>query len=247
MNDTRHVTSSLAVVLAAGCAMSSAGGHGSAHRPCSHEDLTHPHGSAAHAEKPAYHHSFENASHWASQWDTPERDEWQRPDDVLAALGLRPNAIVADIGAGTGYFSVRLARLVPSGRVYAVDVEPTMVEHLEQRAAREAIDNLQAVLASPSDPKLTEPVDLVFVCNTYHHIDGRRQYFGRLRDRLRPAGRLVIVDYKKEGHGHGPPTQHRMRASDVVAELDAAGYKPVRIDHDLLPYQYMLVLEEDAR
>jgi SAM-dependent methyltransferase len=246
MNDTGHITSSLAVLLAAGCATSSAGGQGSTPRACSHEGSTHPHGSTADAEQPAFHHRFEDASHWASQWDTPERDEWQRPNDVMAALGLRPNAIVADIGAGTGYFSVRLARQVPSGRVYAVDVEPSMVDHLEQRAAREGIDNLQAVLASPSDPKLTEPVDLVLVCNTYHHIDARRQYFRRLRDRLRPGGRLVIVDYKKDGHGHGPPVQHRMRASEVVAELDAAGYRPVLIDQDLLPYQYMLVLEESS-
>ena len=151
--------------------------HGAPPGPCPA-----PHGDAPmhghhHApssgDQPGYHRRFDDPAQWAQRFESPERDAWQRPDLVVSSLSLAPDARVADVGAGTGYFSVRLARAVPQGRVWAVDVEPTMVRWVLDRARRDQIANLTAVLASPDDALLPEPVDLVLVVDTYHHISAR--------------------------------------------------------------------------
>ncbi len=125
-------------------------------------------------------HSFDNADEWAKRFEDPARDAWQKPDEVVAALALAPDAKVADVGSGTGYFAVRLARAVPRGHVYGADIEPDMARYLAERARREGLSNLTPVLAAADDAKLPEPVDLVLVVNTYHHIGEREAYFRRL-------------------------------------------------------------------
>ncbi|AKJ08207.1 Methyltransferase type 11 [Archangium gephyra] len=133
-------------------------------------------------------HRFENAEEWAKRFEEPERDAWQKPDEVVKALSLPADAKVADIGAGTGYFAVRLARAVPQGRVYGVDIEPDMVRYMGERAKRENLGNLEAVLGEPGDAKLPEPVDVALVVDTYHHIGDRVVYLKRLGEKLRPGG-----------------------------------------------------------
>jgi tRNA G46 methylase TrmB len=96
-----------------------------------------------------HHHDFKGAEHWAKVFDDPARDAWQKPHEVIGALALAPDAAVADIGAGTGYFAVRLAHMTPKGRVYAVDIEPDMVRHLRERAAKSGLANLEAVQGKP--------------------------------------------------------------------------------------------------
>ena len=118
--------------------------------------------SPAFAQTPHTHkHSFGDAEKWSKVFDDPQRDAWQKPHEVITALALKPDAIAADIGAGTGYFAVRLAHMVPQGRVYAVDTEPDMVRHLAERAKRNGLKNLSAVRATPDDPGLPEKADLV--------------------------------------------------------------------------------------
>ena len=192
------------------------------------------------------HHRFEDPEQWARRWDSPERDGWQKGQTVIDGLGLADDAQIADIGAGTGYFAARLARSVPNGRVYAVDIEPTMVEHLVARAAREGLDNLRAVLGGAHDPHLPgngADIDLLFLCNTYHHIEDRPAYFDRLRARLSHRGRLVIVDYRPDWVGEGPPPEMRLSAETVTAELEKGGYRPVRRDETTLERQYILIFE----
>jgi len=191
----------------------------------------------------AHHHDFSDAAHFAKRWDTPERDAWQKPDAVLASLGLRPDSVVADIGAGTGYFTVRLARAVPEGKVYAVDVEPKMLAHIEARAKSEGLTNIVTVQASPGDPKLPEAVDLVFVCNTYHHIDARTPYFQALSERLREGGRLVVVDYRPDFDGPGPPAHIRIPVDQLAAELAPAGYVEASRETELVDRQYIVVFK----
>src|SRR5688500_8106002 len=107
------------------------------------------------AQTPHTHqHQFKDAEKWAHVFDDPKRDEWQKPHEVIQALKLPPDALVGDVGAGTGYFSARLATMLPKGRVYAVDVEPDMVKHLAERAKREGRKNMQAVQGAPDDAKL---------------------------------------------------------------------------------------------
>src|SRR6516165_3806919 len=194
-----------------------------------------------HGQEPGYHHSFGNAETWAREFDDPARDAWQKPDDVLDALQLAPTARVADIGAGTGYFSARIAKRVPDGKVFAVDIEPDMVRYLGERAHREHLHILQPLLASANSPNLPEPVDVVLIVDTYHHIDDRVAYFSRLKPSLRPGGRLAIVDFKMDAP-EGPPPERRIPAEKVKDEVEQAGYALVA-RHDFLPRQYFLVFQ----
>jgi SAM-dependent methyltransferase len=187
------------------------------------------------------HHSFENAEQWAKQFDDPNRDAWQKPDAVLDALQLVPTALVADLGAGTGYFSVRLAKRVPQGKVYAVDIEPDMLRYLGERKHHEHLSVLEPVQASADAANLPEPVDLVLVVDTYHHIDNRTAYFAKLRESLRPDGRLAIIDFKVDAP-EGPPPEFRMPPEKVTAELETAGYRLVATP-PFLPRQYFLVFQ----
>jgi SAM-dependent methyltransferase len=194
----------------------------------------------ASAQTPHTHrHSFDDAERWARVFDDPKRDAWQRPHEVIQALALRPDDRVADLGAGTGYFAVRLARMLPDGRVYAVDIEPGMVRHLQARAKHEGLRNVVALKGEPDDPRLREKVDLVLLVDVYHHIDARTQYFRRLRESLRPGGRVAIVDFKLDSPT-GPPRAARIAPGKVTAEMKAAGYAEAAA-HDFLPYQYFLV------
>ncbi len=190
------------------------------------------------------HHSFDNAEQWAKQFDDPNRDAWQKPDEVLDALRLAPTAIVADLGAGTGYFSVQIAKRVPRGKVYAVDIEPDMLRYLEERKHHEHLSVLQPVQASADAAHLPEPVDLVLVVDTYHHIDNRTAYFAKLGESLRPDGRLAIIDFKADAPD-GPPPEFRMPPEKVTAELEAAGYRLVAA-YPFLPRQYFLVFQQKA-
>jgi SAM-dependent methyltransferase len=217
--------------------------HGAVTGPCpdphGHAAMHGQHGAAATGDQPGYHHRFEDPALWAQRFESPERDAWQRPDLLVSALSLAPDARVADVGAGTGYFSVRLARAVPQGRVWAVDVEPAMVRWVLDRARRERIANLTAVLAAPDDALLPEPVDLVLVVDTYHHIDARTAYFTRLRGSLRPGGRVAIVDFRLDSP-EGPPVAMRLAPEAVRAEMEAAGYA-LAGSLDTLPRQYVLI------
>ena len=139
-------------------------------------------GAPAFAQSPDHaNHKFSGAEHWAKVFDDPERDKWQKPHEVITALRLAPDQSVADIGAGTGYFAVRFAHMLPQGRVYAVDVEPDMVKYLGERAKKENLANLTAVAGTPDDARIPAPVDLVILVDVYHHIDQRADYFRKLR------------------------------------------------------------------
>lgn len=192
------------------------------------------------AQAPAtHHHSFGGAEHWARVFDDPARDEWQKPHQVIQALSLAPNAIVADIGSGTGYFSARLAHFVPKGRVYGVDIEPDMVKYLADRAKRDGLANITAVAGQPADPRLPEKVDLVLMVDVFHHIADRGPYFRTLRNSLKPGGRVAIIDYSKSSP-MGPPVSERITPDEVKAELRAAGYA-LEKEHAFLPDQYFLI------
>jgi len=186
-------------------------------------------------------HRFSGAEHWARVFDDPARDAWQKPHEVIEALALAPDAAVADIGSGTGYFAVRLAHFVPKGRVYGVDTEPDMVKYLAERAKREGLTNLESVAGRPGDPRLPAKVDLVLLVDVYHHIDKREAYFSKLRGSLKPGARLAIIDFRLDSPD-GPPRSARIAPAQVKAELARAGYAAVN-EHGFLPNQYFLVFE----
>jgi SAM-dependent methyltransferase len=158
---------------------------------------------------------------------------------VIEALDLQPGQNVADIGAGTGYFSVRLARAPAAPRVFAVDIEPAMVNYVRQRAAKEGLANIVPVLADRESPNLPDRADVVLVVDTYHHIPDRVRYFQALRASLKPGARLAIIDFRK-GAPSGPPEEFRFTPEQIAAELAQAGYTRVA-QHDYLPRQLFLI------
>ena len=199
-------------------------------------------GASAFAQSPDHaNHKFSGAEHWAQVFDDPERDKWQKPHEVITALKLAPDQSAADIGAGTGYFAVRLARMLPGGRVYAVDIEPDMVKYLAARAAKENLLNLTAVAGAVDEARIPAPVDLVLLVDVYHHIDQRAEYFRRLRAALKPGGRVAIIDFRVDAPV-GPPQQARIAPDRVKAELKNAGYV-IDTEHSFLPNQYFLVFK----
>lgn len=185
-------------------------------------------------------HRFNDPSRWAAVFDAPERDAWQKPAELVAALDLPSGSAVADVGAGTGYFMPHLVEAVgPEGTVYAVDVEASMVDHLARRAVSAGYTNVQAILGEYTDPKLDpQSVDRILIVDTYHHIQDREDYFRRLRDAVRPGGQLIIVDFTLETE-RGPPVQHRLAPEVVVEEMAAAGWTAAG-SLDILPDQYVL-------
>ena len=191
------------------------------------------------------HHRFDDPGRYAKSFDDPARDAWQMPERVIAALQLQPGASVADLGAGTGYFSVRLAKAVPQGTVYAVDIEPAMLAHIVKRASAAGLTNIVTVTAAERSPALPAPVDVLLVVDTYHHLPDRVAYFRDVQKVLKPGGRVAIVDFRKDSP-EGPPPQFRFDAEQIVAEMENAGYE-VAATHDFLPRQHFLVFAPRQR
>lgn len=195
--------------------------------------------SSCRTPQSAAHHRFDDADAWALQFEDPKRVEWQKPDEVLAALQLKKDDVVADIGSATGFFPVRVAPLVPQGHVYGADVESSMVEYLNKRADREGLSNLTSHLADFDDPKIPVPVDWILIVDTYHHLERRPEYFQRLATSLEPGGKIAIIDFRPKS-SMGPAPEAKVSAEQVKAEVVSAGYKLVA-EHDFLPEQYFLV------
>ncbi|MBX3186133.1 MAG: class I SAM-dependent methyltransferase [Labilithrix sp.] len=187
-----------------------------------------------------HHHRFDDAAGWSKVFDDPARDEWQKPERVVAAMKITPGMTVADVGAGTGYFEPHLSRAVgPSGAVIAVDVERDMVAWIDARAKREGLANVRAVLAPASDPTLpAAKVDRVLVVDTWHHIDDRPAYARKLAASLAPGGGVYIVDFTKESP-HGPPPHARVSPEETIRDLGEAGLGAEVVPVDL-PFQYVV-------
>ncbi len=189
--------------------------------------------AAALGQVPNQHHP-PSASEYAKVLEDPSRDQWQKPHEVVTALGLKPTDAIADIGAGTGYFTRRFAQ--HAGKVYAVDID----EQLLAAVRKDAPANVTAVLAAPDDPRLPDSsVDVIFFCDVLHHIGNRAAYYPRLAKALKPGGRVVVVDFYKKPLPVGPPLSMKLSDSEVIEEFQKAGFVLAR-RLDILPYQYYL-------
>jgi ubiquinone/menaquinone biosynthesis C-methylase UbiE len=188
------------------------------------------------------HRLHSDSKAYIASLEDPARDAYQRPHDVLMALGLKDGDRIADIGAGAGYFSLRFAQHVgATGRVYAVDISPEMIVHLNEKVRDARLDNVRTVLARPDDPLLPDAsVDRIFICDTWHHLENRPAYIQRMRKLLRPGGQVVIVDFQKKESPVGAPMEMRVAREDVVKEFQQAGFRLAK-EETFLPYQYFLV------
>jgi len=188
------------------------------------------------------HKLHQDSTAYIAMLEDPARDAYQKPHEVVMALALREGERIADIGAGSGYFSLRFAQHVgAAGRVFAVDISPDMIIHLNQRIRDAALDNVRTILALPDDPLLASAsVDRVFICDTWHHIDKHVQYLALLKKILKPRGQVIIIDFQKRETPVGAPMEIRLSREEVVREFEQHGFRLAK-EHTLLPYQYFLV------
>ena len=176
----------------------------------------------------------------------PDRDAWQQPELIMDLLGIADGATVADVGAGGGWFTVRLARRVgPNGIVYAEDIQPQMLESLVRRVRREGLDNVLPVRGTPSNPQIPSQIDAVLIVDVYAEVADPVTLLRNLVPRLKPGGRIGIVDYKLDGGGPGPPLEERIEPDAVIRDARTAGLRLHSQEHSLR-YQYLLVFVEQS-
>ncbi|HET8539600.1 MAG TPA: class I SAM-dependent methyltransferase [Anaeromyxobacter sp.] len=180
---------------------------------------------------------------YLARLEDPERAGWQKPDEVVRALGLREGAVACDVGAGPGVFALRLARAVgPRGRVHAIDVEPRILEILRARAREAGVSNVHPLLAASGDAALPpEPCEAILVVNTFHHFPDGAAALRRLAGALAPGGVIANVDFHEGELPVGPPPDHKVSRAAFLAAAAAAGLEVAR-EETFLPYQYFVLL-----
>lgn len=189
---------------------------------------------------PGHLKPFEDVQKYIAFLERQERDLWQKPDEVVEALGLRGTETVVDVGAGSGYFSFRIAAKLPHGKVVATDIEPEMIRHIHHRAMVAGIENIEVALTPPDDPKVPAGADLVFVSEVLHHVQDRPAWLRRLREEMRPGARLVLIDFKEGDLPQGPPESVKIPRAEIVRWVAAAGLVLTGDKPTLLPYHVFL-------
>lgn len=192
---------------------------------------------------PAYHKKFKDVEKWKKAFDDPERYQWQKPDEVIKNMKIQDKDVVADIGAGTGYFSFRIAKDYPSAKVYAADIEDEMIDYLASQAKERGLSNLKTAKIQPNDPTLPEKANIVLIVNTLHHIDDRVNYLKHLKNQMAASGRVALVDFTKASP-KGPPVAHRINPSEAITQFKDAGFSLVE-EFKFLPDQYFQIFQVD--
>ena len=227
--------STLTLLLLIGCSGSHR--HSAAHKS-----------GAGHFDRRSMDHHFKSPEAFAPHWNSSQRDQWQKPTEIVASLGLRRGATVGDLGAGTGYLIEFLRTAVgESGRVVALDVEPAMIQYLQKRRVDAGWDNVEPRQNAHDDPALgAASVDAVVTLNTWHHVAGRTAFAKKIYAGLTKGGRFVVVDFIAEPTpGQGPPMEMRLAPETVVAELQAAGFSATVIDESLPRHYIVVATRED--
>jgi cyclopropane fatty-acyl-phospholipid synthase-like methyltransferase len=185
---------------------------------------------------------FTDPARYVPAWNAPDRDAWQKPEEIVAALGLRPGDTVVDLGAGTGYLLPPLSAAVgPTGTVVALDIEPSMLAFLDEARAKEGWTNVRTHAAALDDPRLPAGgAHAIVTLNVWHHVEAREAYAAKVAAALAPGGAFVIVDFlKAETEGFGPPLAMRLTAEQIVAELTAGGLT-AEIVPETMPRHYIV-------
>lgn len=183
---------------------------------------------------------FEEVEEYIAFLDNPERDLWQKPDEVVAALKLQGAETVVDLGAGGGYFTFRLARALPDGQVVASDIEPEMVRHIHRKAMTEEVRNIQAELILPGNPMLPERADIVFICDVLLHVQNRAAWTSTLAGEMRSGARLMLIEFREGDLPQGPPESKKIPRKEIIDLFTTAGLTFESEKPDMLPYQVFL-------
>jgi ubiquinone/menaquinone biosynthesis C-methylase UbiE len=202
----------------------------------------------ASAQQGHHHERMPNVMEYLDRLDRPERDQDQKPAQVVETLAINPGMHVADLGAGSGYFTRRFVEAVgETGKVYVIDIEPKALKYVEESLVHmQRPFNAEFILARLDDPNIpVESTDILFVCNTYHHLEDRTEYFRKVRSSLKQGGRLVIIDYYHDDRSGDLsfPKRHLVPREEVIGEMTAAGYRLAK-EHSFLTKQYFLEFVE---
>jgi len=174
--------------------------------------------------------------------EDPKRDTYQKPQEVMTALGIKSGEVIADIGAGSGYFTFRLAHHVGGkGKIYAVDVSPDMILHINRRIRELNVSNIVSVLSDPDDPLLPDhSIDRFFFSESWHHIETQAKYLALMKRMLKPGGEVVMIDFQKKDLPLGPPLQMKIGREDLIKQMESHGFR-IRKEYTFLPYHYFLI------
>ena len=193
------------------------------------------------------HRPFGSVMQYISHLDRKDRDSWQKPEAVITKLALTPNSVVADVGAGSGYFALRIAQRYPKGRVIAIDLETKMLAHIQERAKALKLTNITTVQATASDPKVDSKPDLVLVADVLHHVPNQPAWLAKIFQAMKPGARLAIIEFKEGKLPQGPPAHLKIPRGKLLKLLTSTGFTKPLVDDKLLPYQLLVVLQKPGK
>ena len=170
--------------------------------------------------------------------------KWQKTDAVIEKLNLKGNERIADVGAGSGYFSFRFASMLPKGKVYAIDIEPEMIRYIHHKAMINDIKNIEAILAEPDDPKVPGDSDIVFICDVLHHIENKSLWLKKVHDQMKKGARLILIEFQEGDLPEGPPEKIKISQNEITKIVINGGFTRISADDKLLPYQTFLVFKK---
>lgn len=173
-----------------------------------------------------------------------DRAIWQKPDTVISSMNLKGTETIADVGAGSGYFSFRFASKLPKGKVIAIDIEPEMIRHIHHKAMSADIKNIEVVLASEDDPKISAKVDIVFICDVLHHLKNRAEWLDKLSSKIKKGVKLILIEFKEGNLPEGPPEKIKISGKEMLALVTKAGFTLIHKNTTILPYQNYFVFEK---
>jgi ubiquinone/menaquinone biosynthesis C-methylase UbiE len=170
-----------------------------------------------------------------------DRAIWQKPDAIIRELHLSGTEKIADVGAGSGYFTFRFARALPEGKVYAIDIEPEMLRHIHHKAMTEGVNNIEVIKSTPEDPKVPADVDLVFVCDVIHHVKNQKMLLQQLSRQMKRGAHVVVIEFKEGDLPEGPPASVKIPKKKLIALITENNFKLETEKSDFLPFQEFLI------
>ena len=184
---------------------------------------------------------FEDTQKYIDFLDRSDRAIWQKPDAIIQELHLSGTEKIADVGAGSGYFTFRFAQALPEGKVYAIDIEPEMLRHIHHKAMMEGVHNVEVVKSTPEDPKVPVGVDLVFVCDVIHHVKNQKMWLQQLSRQMKRGAHVVVIEFKEGDLPEGPPASVKIPKKKLIALITENNFKLETEKSDFLPYQGFLI------
>jgi ubiquinone/menaquinone biosynthesis C-methylase UbiE len=187
---------------------------------------------------------FADVQKYIAFLERADRAIWQKPDSVVSYMNLKGDETIADVGAGSGYFSFRFANALPKGKVVAIDIEPEMIMHIHHKVLASKIKNMEVVLATADDPKVPAKANIVFICDVLHHLTNRAQWLATLYSEITKGTKLILIEFREGDLPQGPPEKMKITSKEMLALMTGAGFTLIKKDSTMLPYQNYFEFEK---